>query len=60
MPQPTQVEIEVAIGEKAVRERRAQLALLKRKPIALEELEKPEAGEVFLGEISSNDGAPPA
>jgi hypothetical protein len=32
----------------------AQLALLKGKPIVLEELEEPEAGEVFLGEISLN------
>jgi len=55
MPQPPKVQIEIVIGEKIVRERRAQLALRKRKPIVLEELEEPEAGEVFLGEISSNE-----
>jgi hypothetical protein len=53
--QPCKVEIEIVIGEKLVRERRTQLALLKRKPIVLEELKEQEAGQVFLGEISLDE-----
>lgn len=55
MTQPREITIEIVLGEKVVRAKRAQLALLKRKPIVLEEFEEREAGEVFLGEISSNE-----
>jgi len=49
------IDVEIVLWQKVVRERRAQLALRNRKPFVLKELEKPEAGEVFLGAISSNE-----
>ncbi len=50
MPQLPKVEIEIVIGKKLVRERRAQLAPQKKR-IVIPELTEGKAGEIFLGEI---------
>jgi hypothetical protein len=46
------IDVEIALGQKVVRKRRSELALLKRKPIVLEELEELPAGKCDLGEIN--------